>query len=101
MQCYEKRNQKYKDSNSSSIYKINLSYCLKCRKNTEIENSKLAKMKKGRKILSSKPEVCDSKKNEIYSRARRKRFVKVVNCFVINIFIDKSCCNFNLFIKYF
>ena len=39
-----------------------LSYCLKCRKNTESKNPKVVKTKNGRIILSSKCEVCDSKK---------------------------------------
>ena len=39
-----------------------LSYCLKCRKNTESKNPKVGKTKNGRIILSSKCKVCDSKK---------------------------------------
>ena len=37
-------------------------YCLKCRKNTESKNPKLARTKKGRLMLLSKCAVCDSKK---------------------------------------
>ena len=39
-----------------------LSYCLKCRKNTESKNPKVARTKNGRIMLLSKYKVCDSKK---------------------------------------
>ena len=39
-----------------------LSYCLKCRKNTENKNPKVVRTKTGRIMLLSKCEVCDSKK---------------------------------------
>ena len=38
-----------------------LYYCLKCRKNTESKNPKVAKTKNGRIMLLSKCAVCDSK----------------------------------------
>ena len=41
-----------------------LSYCLKCRKNTESKNPKVVKTKNGRIMLLSKCEVCDSKKSK-------------------------------------
>ena len=37
-------------------------YCLKCRKNTESKNTKVAKTKNGRIMLLSKCAVCDNKK---------------------------------------
>ena len=40
------------------------SYCLKCRKNTESKNPKVAKTKNGRIMLLSKCAVCDSKKSK-------------------------------------
>ena len=40
------------------------SYCLKCRKNTESKNSKVAKKKNGRITLLSKCAVCDRKKSK-------------------------------------
>ena len=40
------------------------SYCLKCRKNRESKNPKLAKIKNGRIMLLSKCAVCDSKKSK-------------------------------------
>ena len=39
-----------------------LSYCFKCRKNTESKNSNVARTKNGRIMLLSKCKVCDSKK---------------------------------------
>ena len=39
-----------------------LSYCLKCRKNTESKNPKVAMTKNGRIMLLSKYAVCDFKK---------------------------------------
>ena len=41
-----------------------LSYCWKCRKNTESTNPKVARTKNGRIMLLSKCEVCDSKKSK-------------------------------------
>ena len=46
------------------IKKTILSYCLKCRKNTESKNPKVAKTKNGRIMLLSKCTVCDSKKSK-------------------------------------
>ena len=39
-----------------------LSYCLKCRKNTESKNSNVARAKNGRIMLLSNCAVCDNKK---------------------------------------
>ena len=41
-----------------------LSYCLKCRKNTESKNPKVARLKNGRIMLLSKSAVCDTKKSK-------------------------------------
>ena len=41
-----------------------LSYCLKCRKNTESKNLKVPRTKNGRIMLLSKCAVCDSKKSK-------------------------------------
>ena len=40
-----------------------LTYCLKCRKNTNNKNAKMVKTKNGRLALSSKCAVCGSKKS--------------------------------------
>ena len=39
-----------------------LSYCLKCRKNTESKNPKVVKTRNGRIMLSSKCALCNNKK---------------------------------------
>ena len=39
-----------------------LTYCLKCRRNTESKNSQVVRTKNRRIMLLSKCEVCDSKK---------------------------------------
>ena len=41
-----------------------LSYCLKCKKNTESKNPKVARSKNGRIMFLSKCAVCDSKKSK-------------------------------------
>ena len=44
-------------------YKTNmLTYCLECKKNTENIDAKMTKNKNGRFVLSSKCDVCGSKK---------------------------------------
>ena len=46
------------------MYKTMLSYCFKCRKNTENKNSKVMRTKNRRIILLSKRAVCDSEKSK-------------------------------------
>ena len=41
-----------------------LSYCLKCKKNTENINSKVSKTKNGKTIMLSKCAICGSKKSK-------------------------------------
>ena len=41
-----------------------LSYCLKCRKNTQSKNPEVVKTKSGRIMLLSKSSVCNSKKSK-------------------------------------
>ena len=40
-----------------------LLYCLKCRKNLESKNPKIARIKNGKTMLLSKWDVCDNKKS--------------------------------------
>ena len=51
-----------------------LTYCVKCRKNTENLNSKTFKTKNGRLIMQSKCPVCEIVK--ICERTRRERFIE-------------------------
>ena len=43
-------------------------YCLKCRKNTESKNSKVARTKNGRIMLLSNCVVCDSKNSKLFKQ---------------------------------
>ena len=45
-----------------------LLYCLKCRKNTESKNPKVARTRYRRIMLLSKCAVCDSKKLNIFKQ---------------------------------
>ena len=47
-----------------------LSYCLKCKENTENKNPKVVKIKKGRIMLLSKCEVYGSKTSKFIQKAR-------------------------------
>ena len=52
-----------------------LSYCLKCRKNTESKNPKVARSKNGRIMLLSKCAVCDSKKSKFIKEQEASRLL--------------------------
>ena len=52
-----------------------LSYCLKCRKNSESKNPKLVKTKNGRIMPLSKCAVCDSKKLEFIKYQEASAFI--------------------------
>ena len=53
-----------------------LTYCLKCKKDTESVDSKMLKTKSGRSFLLSKCVVCGSKKIKICKRTKSKRTIK-------------------------
>ena len=52
----------------SFIYKPMLSYCLKCRKNLENKNPKVARTNKAKLMLFSRCTLYNSKKIKIYQR---------------------------------
>ena len=52
-----------------------LSYCFKCRKNTESENIKVARAKKGSIMLLSKCAVCDCKKSTFFKEQEASRLL--------------------------
>ena len=54
------------------IYKTMLSYCLKCKNNTESKNPKVEKTKNGRIMLLSKFTVCNSKKSKFIKEQEAK-----------------------------
>ena len=52
-----------------------MSYCLKCRKNTESKNPKVARTKNERIMLLSKCKVCDNKKSEFIKEQESGRLL--------------------------
>ena len=53
-----------------------LTYCLKCRKNTENKDAKMIKTASGRLALSSKCVVCGSKKSRFMEKTRSKMIIE-------------------------
>ena len=49
-----------------------LTFCLKCRKNTENLNSKVLKIKNGRTMSSSKCAICGTKKSKFIKEEKPK-----------------------------
>ena len=49
-----------------------LSYCLKCKKNTESINPKVSKTTSGKTIILSKSIICDSKKSKFIKEQQAK-----------------------------
>ena len=60
------------------IYKTILFYCLKCRKNTESKNPKVAKTKNKSAILLSKFPVFDSKKSTFFKELEAKGLLGIL-----------------------
>ena len=52
-----------------------LSYCLKCRKNTESKNPKVARTKNGRIMLLSKCAACYSKESTFLKQEESSRLL--------------------------
>ena len=61
-------------------------YCLKCGKNTESKNRKVARRKNGRIILLSKCAVCDSKKPKFI---KEQQTSGLLNSLGIKTFLSK------------
>ena len=51
-----------------------LSYCLKCKKNTESIHPKVLKTSNGKTIILSKCAVCDSKKSKFIKEQQAKDY---------------------------
>ena len=49
-----------------------LSYCLKCRKNTEGINPKVSKTKNGKTVILSECAICGSKKSKFIKEQQAK-----------------------------
>ena len=56
-------------------YKIMLSYCLKCKKNTESINPRVSATSNGRTMILSKCAICDSKKSKFNKKQEAKRLL--------------------------
>ena len=52
-----------------------LTYCLRCKKDTESVDSKVLKTKNGRTMLSSKCAVCGTKKSKFLKEQEAKRLL--------------------------
>ena len=73
-----------------------LSYCLKCRKNTESKNLKVVRTKKGRMMLLSKYSMCNSKKSKFLKTQEAKGLLS--NLTVVKIPILSNLPLANIFL---
>ena len=55
-----------------------LSYCLKCRKNTDSKNPKVVRTKHGRIVLLLKSSVCNSKKSKFLKEQEAQRLLSSI-----------------------
>ena len=53
-----------------------LSYCLKCKKNTESIDTKVSATSNGRTMILSKCAICGSIKSKFIKKTRNKRVIK-------------------------
>ena len=53
-----------------------LSYCLKCKKNTESINPKVSKTTNGKAVILSTCAICGSKKSKFIKEKQVKRIIK-------------------------
>ena len=65
-----------------------LSYCLKCRTNTESKNPKVVKTKNRRMMLLSKCSVCDSKKLKFIKEREAKGILSKLKLIKVPILSD-------------
>ena len=76
-----------------------LSFCLRCRKNTESKNPEVEKTKNGRIMLLSKCTVCNSKKSKFIKEQEAKGLLGNLLGAKIPILGDIPLVN-TLFLKY-
>ena len=76
-----------------------LSYCLKCRKNTETKNPKVAKTKNRRIMLLSKCAVCDSKISKFIKEQEARGLLSKLTGIIVPILSDLPIANIS-FQKY-
>ena len=65
-----------------------LSYCFKCRKNTESKNPKAVKTKNERIMLLSRCAVCDSKKPKFIKEQEARGLLNKLTGIKVQILID-------------
>ena len=53
-----------------------LSFCLKCKKNTESLNPKISATSNGKTMILSKCAICDAKKSKFIKKTRSKKIIK-------------------------
>ena len=70
-----------------------LSYCLKCRKNTESKNPTVVKTKSGRIMLLSKCAVCYSKKSKFIKEQKAKGLISKLTGFELLVLRDLPIAN--------
>ena len=70
-----------------------LSYCLKCRKNTESKNPTVVKTKSGRIMLLSKCAVCYSKKSKFIKEQKAKELISKLTGFELLVLRDLPIAN--------
>ena len=70
-----------------------LSYCLKCRRNTESENSKVVRSKNERIILLSKCSLCNSKKSKFIKEQEAKGLISKLTGIKVPILSDLPILN--------
>ena len=64
-----------------------LSYCLKCKKNTESINARVSKTSNGKTMILSKCAICGSKKSKFV-----KKGSGILSSVAINMLLSKITC---------
>ena len=75
------------------MYKIMLSYCLKCKKNTENKNPKFLKTKNGRVMLLSKCALCNKEKSKFVKEQEAKGLLSKLTGVKVPILSDLPIAN--------
>ena len=71
-------------------YKTMLSYCLKCKKNTESVNPRVSATSNGRTTILSKCAICGSKKSKFIKNQEAKLIANKIFCLSLHYNGDKS-----------
>ena len=68
-----------------------LSYCLKCREQTDSKSSRVPKANKGEVIVLSKCAVCDSKKLRFIKEQEASRFLTLIRLDFVRVVFSGVC----------